>query len=270
MSRRALALACLAALVGCELGGSPFDRAGVPVAWVDDEPVLREDLPVPGSLESVAERRDAIDGGIADLLAAREARRRGLGYTEQAAGRIAAVRRAAEIRERRILRDVLLDVFASEVEIDERQLRADFEQRHAGTRHRHVTLRALPFPSREAAESANAALGDSGRLDPARSQQIGPVLVRKLSPDLRDAARRVRDVGERAVVEIDGAWSLVELVDQQVGETLSFEDAREAVERNLRRRLAEERLEQELARMRDRADVRIDSGALANDRLWVR
>jgi hypothetical protein len=254
---------------GCELG-TVFDDFGVPVAWVDDEPVVREDLHTGGSLEAPDARREAVERGIEDLLAAREARRRGLGFTEDAVRRIAAVRRAAEVRERRVLREALFEVVAAEIEIGEDQLRADFDARHATTRRRSVTLRTQQFPTRDAAEQRDAALGDLGRLAPVRSTPWGPLLVRKLPPALRDATRGLQERGERAVADVDGVWTIVELVDEQRGEALSFEDARDAIERNLRRRLAEDRFARELQRLRDRADVRFDPAALANDALWER
>lgn len=249
-----------AALAGCERG-NPLDDSGRPLAWVDAQKLTSADLRFTGPVEEVDQRRQTIDRGIDDLLVAREARRRGLGYTEQAVRRIVAVRRAAQVRERKILRDVLFEVFASEVTIDEAELREEFERLQALNRRRRVTLRLQTFSSRESAERAS----DS---EATGSEVVGPLLVREFPSSLRKAAKSLVSIGERAVVPAGESWSTIELIAEQILDPPPFERARDAMVERLRERKADEAFERELERLRAAAEIRLEPGVLENDALW--
>ncbi len=255
-----LAVALGAALAGCDMGG-PLDDSGRPLAWVNAEKLTSADLRFTGPLDDPDERRKVIDRGIDDLLVAREARRRGLGYTEQAVRKIVAVRRAAQVRERRILRDVLYEVVASEVEIGEAELREEFERLQASIRRRRVTLRSQTFPSREAAERALQTHGTA-------SEVVGPLLIRELPAALRKAAKSLNSVGERSVVPTGETWSSVELIAEQIIAPPAFENARDALQERLRERKAGEAFDRELERLRQAAKIRLEPGVLENDALW--
>ena len=248
------------ALAGCEMGG-PIDDSGRPLAWVGAQKLTSADLRLTGPLEEPDQRREVIDRGVDDLLVAREARRRGLGYTEDAVRRIVAVRRAAEIRERRILRDVLYEVVASEVEVSEPELRQEFERLQGFNRRRLVTLRSQTFGSRESAEQALHTPANASKI-------VGPLLVRELPAVLRKAAKRLDSIGERVVVPMGETWSSVELIAEEIGAPPTFARARDALQQRLHRRKAAEAFERELERLRAAAEIRLEPGVLENDALW--
>jgi hypothetical protein len=250
-----------AALAGCDTD-DPIDDSGRPLAWVSGQKLTSADLRFTGTLEEPDQRREVIDRGVDDLLVAREARRRGLGYTEQAVKQIAAVRRAAEIRERRILRDVLYEVMASEVEISEAELREESDRFEGFHRRRLVTLRSQTFRSRASAEEALHTPVTASKI-------VGPMLVRELPAVLRKATKRLNAIGERVVVPTGEMWSSVELIAEEILAPPTFERARDALQQRLHRRKAAEAFERELERLRAAADIQLEPGVLDNDTLWL-
>lgn len=255
----AVAMACVTLPAGCDTS-TPIEDSGQPIAWVGGEKLTPADLPVREPLEDAEQRRQAIDRGIDDLLVAREARRRGLGYTEQAVKRIIAVRHAAELRERQILRDVLYDVVASEVEVSDAEMREEFELLNAANRRRLVTLRSQTFASRSLAERSTAT--DAG------ATQVGPVLIRELTGAVRKAVKKLDTVGDATVVAADDGWLRVELVAERAVPPPPFERARDAIEQRIRRRKADAAFERELERLRAATEIRLEPGVIDNDALW--
>ncbi len=245
-------------LTGCDSG--PIDESGRPLAWVGGQKLTSADLRITGALDESEQRQEALDRGIDDLLVAREARRRGLGYTEQAITRIVAVRRAAELRERQILRDVLFDVVASEVEVSEDEMKQEFDLLNASNRRRIVTLRSQTFASKQLAEQG---IGPEPK-----AVLVGPSLIRELPDPLRKAAKNLESIGARTVVSAGGRWSSVELVAEQAVPPPAFDNARDALEQRLRRRKADDAFERELERLRQSTEIRLEPGVIDNDALW--
>lgn len=249
-----------AAMTGCDME-SPLDDPGRPIAWVGGEKLTSADLRFQGPADEPDQRRVVIDRGIDDLLVAREARRRGLGYTEQAVRQLVAIRRAARIRERKVLRDVLYEVLSSEVEISEAELQEEFERINAANPRRLVTLRVHAFGSRESAEQADNEFASA-------SEIVGPLLVRELPAALRPAAKRLDAIGERVVVRVEPIWSSVELIAEQIVAPPAIDRARDALMQRLQRRKADKAFERELARLRAATEIRLEPGVLENESLW--
>lgn len=263
-----LVLVCAAACSPSD----PRDEFGTPVAWVDGEPIPIQGLPGRFGAATPRRRRQLVDEAISDYLAAREARRRGLGQTENVVGKIVAIRREAEARERRVLRQALRDVETWNTEVGEDAVREYFERRKNLYSPRVVTLRVASFATEKAARRAESVLEASGQ-PPAGARDVGPQPQRALPAALRRAAAALSEPGAHVVaadVPDAGSWSVVELLGEARDEPVDFEQVREAIEQRVRSRLEQERFDAELERLRAAAEIRVDEGVLERDELWTR
>ena len=168
-----LSAACVASMLLCCEPGSPIETSGTPVAWIDDDPIAVEEVRGRALLQTDEQRRALVDRAIADRLAEREARRRGLAYSESVIGRLVAIHRAAALREREVLRDALRDNVIWGVEVTEADVRAYYEARKDLYRTRRVVLRIAAFEQERAARAAAAVLDASGAPD-VEMQEVGP------------------------------------------------------------------------------------------------
>jgi hypothetical protein len=79
---------------------------------------------------------------------------------------------------------------------------------------------------------------------------------------------RLRRPGERVVIEAEGDWLVVELVELDSDAKLPFEAVRDRLLQRLQRQRAEQMFEAQLQELRASADVRIDQTVLTDEELW--
>ncbi len=238
------------------------------VARLNDEPLTIADLRsgFPGGLR--ADSHHALDSAIALRLAAQEAKRRGLDATSAVRAQIEALRREAAAHEEALLRDALQSSLQEQVTTTEDELRARYEQTQARYSERRLRLRRVAFPSAEAARSEDARLGVDGRLDPAASEEIGPAPVQKLMQMRVPGVMRLSEPGQRIVVEREGEFAIVELVEVLPPAPPPFEEARAQVESELRSQKAGEAFAKLVEDLRAAARIEIDEAVLKDDAAW--
>ena len=257
-------LLCLLAVFACEKRAQDApeptgDPGRVVLARVGDEVVTVEDLGFIPVREKPSSKLEML---VMRKLAAAEARRRGLAEEPQTRAKLAGYRHSALMWEEGLLRNALFNSIRLGFTFSEEELRAHFEK----TKDRYIepqwTLRVQKLASEAEARAADAELGATGRLDPAKSEALGPAPAGQLPPDLRPSLPLFEQPGDRQVLDLAGAWSLVELEAYLPAAPPPFEAARERVDQDLRAVRAELVLSEELARLRAEQVV-IDEAALA-------
>jgi hypothetical protein len=210
----------------------------------------------------------ALEAAIARRLAAQEARRRGLADTSEVQAQIAALRLEAAAREEALLRDALYAALQAELKLTDDELRAHYERTRSRYTERRLRLRRMTFPSVEAARAEDARLGSQGRLDPAGSEEIGPAPLAKLTQMLVPGLLRLREPGQRVVVERPDQIALLELVEVLPPEPLPFEEVREQVEQELRAQRSGEAFGKLIEELRAKAKIEVDQAALHDAAAW--
>lgn len=265
----ALMLAC-----GREAGDTGEQAPAAPagdspvVAQLNGEPLTIADLRGGFLGAQGQDPRHALDAAVARRLAAQEARRRGLDATGDVRAQIESLRREAVAREEALLRDALRGSLEQQLAVTEEELRARYEQTPARYSERQLRLRRAAFPSAEAARAEDVRLGVDGRLDPATSEEIGPAPVEKLMQLRLRGVMRLREPGQRVVVEREGNFALIELVELLPEVPLPFEEVREQIESALRSQRAGEEFAKLALELRAAARVEIDEAVLQDDAAW--
>jgi len=267
----ALALALACAREADDASGeasAPLASDSPIVARLNGEPLTIADLRggFPGALGP--DRSHALDTAVARRLAALEARRRRLDATSDVQAQIEALRREAAAREEALLRDALQASLATQIAVTEDELRARYQQTQARYIERRLRLRRAAFDSAEAARSEDQRLGAEGRLDPATSEEIGPAPVQKLMQMRVPGLMRLREPGQRIVVEREGDFALVELVEVLPPAPPPFEEVREQLESELRAQKAGEAFAKLAQELRAAARIEIDESVLKDDAAW--
>jgi hypothetical protein len=235
------------------------DPQSVVLARVGDEIVTVGDLgfvPVTGSLTSKLEML------VMRKLAAEEARRRGLADDPKVRDKIAQFRNSAQMWEEGLLRNTLYNAIRIGLTFSEAEQRSYFEANRNAFTAPHWKLRIQKFAGEAEARAAAEKLGPAGRLDPAQAESIGPLSAQELPLPILPALPMLKQPGDRQVLDLGDTWALVELEEHVSSAPLSFEAARDKVDRDLRAVRAEEALNQELARLRAE-QVTIEQAALA-------
>ncbi len=266
----------LGLVLACEReGGDTGTKSSAPpasdspvVARLNGEPLTIADLrsASPGALRM--DRSHALDAAVARRLAAREARRRGLDATSDVRAQIEALRREAAAREEALLRDALEASLAAQLTITDDELRARYAQTQGRYTERRLRLRRVVFPTAEAARAEDERLGPDGRLDPAASEEIGPAPVQKLMQMQVLGVMRLREPGQRVVVERQGGFALLELVEVLPPAPPPFEEVREQIESELRAQKAGEAFAKLSQELRAAAKLEIDEAVLKDDAAW--
>lgn len=240
------------------------------VARLNGEPIEIADLRAgfPGALR--ADRSQALEAAVARRLAAQEARRRGLDTADRVRAQVDALRRDAAAREEGLLRDALQASLESQISVTEDELRARYEQTKARFTERRLRLRRAVFPTAEAARAEDQKLGADGRLDPASSEEIGPLPVQKLFQAQWFGAMRLREPGQRVVVDREGKFALVELEEVLPPAPLPFEEVREQLEHEVRSQRGGEALAKLAQELRAAAHLEVDEAVLEDDAAWQR
>jgi hypothetical protein len=272
-----LFLLLLVAALGCKRSGDrPGERGsseqpsstGNVVARVDGNPIVVEDVRTAGLPGRAAGREQLVEAAITRRLAVDEARRRGFDKTKEVQSRIDAVRREARAKEEAVLRNALLQSLRDGLEISEADLRAHYEKTQSRYFERQIKLRREVFPSKAEAEAAMARLGPEARLDPTKSEAIGPAPMQDLPKTVLPEAYRLRKAGDRVLVEKEGRFAILELAEVLPAVPLPFEAVRDRVKKSLRTLLASEAYRALLKKRRVEAKIEIDRNVLADDSLW--
>jgi len=273
---RLLVLSLLTTL-GCErntrspsegTSSAPAPSAAHVVARVEDEPISVEDLRMAGIPGIPARREQLLQAAITRRLAAEEARHRGLDRTSDVQARIEGVRREARASEEAVLRDALFQSVRDGLHISEADLRDYYEKTKSLYFERQVKLRQEGFPSKAEAEAAMGKLGAEGRLDPAKSEAIGPASMQDLPKTVIPEAYQLRKPGDRVVVAREERFSIVELDEVLPAVQRPFEAVRDRVEKSLRTLRASETYRALLEKRRAEAKIEINQKVLADDSLW--
>jgi hypothetical protein len=246
--RRALvvALGCLSILASCNREKPP--AAPPSPARVDGVPIVLPEVS-PAMAKSPAAQQSRIEAAIVRHLAASEAQRLGLGKT--------AVAGESEVQREERLRDAYFASLRDSVVLSDDDLRTHYEKTKVRFSVRQVELRRQPFASEAEARAADRRLGAAGRL-PAEAQKIGPTPVESLPAEVLPEALVFTAPGQRAALQRDGHWALVELERIEV-EPLPYETARPKVEASLRLIRAQQSYHAEIERLRAAAKVEIES-----------
>jgi hypothetical protein len=178
---------------------------------------------------------------------------------------VAALRREAAAREKALLRDALVASLDAEVKVGEDELRARYEEAPARFAAPQLRLRRVAFPSAEAARAEHERLGAAGRLDPATSQEIGPAPVEELMQQGMFGMMRLQEPGQRIVVEREGAFALIELVERLPAAPLPFEKVRAQLETQVRAQRAGEAFTKLMDELRAKAKLEVDEAALEQE-----
>ncbi len=250
-------LACGDASKGVDPNSAP--RGGVVLARIGNEVVTTEDL---GQLSPKANAGNRLEALIRRRLAVLEARRRGLENEPKVREDLEEVRRNALVQEEALLRNALFNSIRLAVEVSEQDLRDHYEKTKERYVERQWALRMQGFPNEDAARAALAALGASGRLDPAQSEAPGPLPSDKLPRGVLPILHELVQPGDHQIVPLD-RWTIVELEDYQPAAQLSFESVRPKVELSLHAIRGEEQMRAEIDRVRTEMKVSIDEAALA-------
>jgi hypothetical protein len=243
-------------------GGSPV------VARVNGEPLTIADLQAATVRGVRGDSRHALDTAVARRLAAQEARRRGLDASDEMRAQVEALRREAAVKEEELLRDALQASLATQIAVTEEEARARYQQRPPRETGQRLRLRRAAFPSEEAARAEDQRLGADGRLDPATSEEIGPASVEQLRQSGLTGMMRLHEPGRRIVVEREGNFALLELVEVLPPEPAPFEEVRERIEAQIRAQKAAEALAKLMQELRAAARLEIDEAVLQNEAAW--
>ena len=264
--------ACVLVLAGCspgpEEGRAAGEGGGDPVAWVDGAPIGADEIVGRARLRTPDSRRQAVEGAVDDHLAVREARRRGLDRAPRVERALRAARREAERKQRRALRDALIDSIEADIRVSDAELREHFEATRPLYRERRMTLRRRGFATEAAARSAASGLGADSLLSLEGAEEVGPATMRDLPRDWRGEAKALRRVGDWIVIPRQESWWILQLTDDRAVEPTSFEQVRGQVRQSLRRERARRDLAALLRELRDDADVRVVDEALADEAIW--
>ncbi len=254
----------LLAILACEkapqkAGEDEPDPQRVVLARVGDQVVTVEDL---GFVPVTVNFTNKLEQLVMRKVAAEEARRRGLAEDPKIRDKIAQFRYHASMWEEGLLRNALYNSIRLGMTFSEAEERAYFEANRNGYTGPQWKLRIQKLASEAEARAAAEKLGATGRLDPAQAESLGPLSAQELPLPLLPVLPLLQQPGDRQVLDLAGAWSLVELEEYLPTAPLSFEAARERVDQSLRAVRAEEVLNEELARLRAE-QVTIEEAALA-------
>jgi hypothetical protein len=238
------------------------------VVRLNGEPITIDGLVGGYPRQTRAERTHAIDNAIQRRLTAGEARRRGLDTTSAVREKVEALHRQAVAREEVLLRDALQATLTAQVVLTEAELRAHYGETQARYTRRRMRLRQAVFDSEQAAHAEDQRLGAGGRLDPAASEEIGPTPVDQRTQVQLPGVMGLHQPGQRIVVEREGKFALIELEEELPQAPLTFEEARDEVEKDLRSRRGREAFEKVAQELLAASRVEIVEAVLQDDAEW--
>jgi hypothetical protein len=244
------------------------EQAEVVVAWVDGEGVGVEEVLAVRRPRGERGREAWIEAAVLDKIANLEARRRKLYEQPEVERALRSVRLQAMRREKQILRAALMKEIVQDAEISEQELRQAYQENERSYLDRQLRLRKWSFGSEREALDAFEGVAGADALDPGEATELGPVSLRNPPPSYARAMGRLRRPGERAVVEAEGEWLVLELAEFVTDAKIPFEEVRDRLLRKLQRDRTEKMFEEQLRELRASADVRIDQAVVSDEELW--
>jgi hypothetical protein len=232
---------------------------GTVLARVGDETVTTDDLGPVFQVDGGSRKLDAL---VQRRLAIEAARRRGLLDQPGMQTALKSLRRIARDQEEELIRTALVNAIRREITVSDEDLRAHYETMKSKFVERQWEFRVMRFANDTEAREMDAQLGPGGRLDPAKSETLGPLAARQLPKIIIPAMRGFQKPGDRQVLPLEGRWSLVELAATGDGEPLPFETVKDVVEQNLRATRGQELVKAELDRVAQDKKVTVDQAAL--------
>lgn len=252
-------------LVACSQPEGPSKSTGAIIARLGDRAFDAAELVVAGEPRGETDPDALLKIAVGNVLAADEARRRGLADDPARRAEIALLRARARVEEDSLLAQALFETERAGLSPSEDELRAHYE----ATRNRYLVqkmaLRRVVFDSKEKAEAADRALGPDGHLDPAAAEEISATEIQRLPAAVLPEATYLRQPGQRVVAgKEEEGWSLVELVDHVPADPAPFQDVRERVRDDFTALRAIERVSAQVEELRAQAKLEIDETALRN------
>jgi hypothetical protein len=258
----------LAILVLSCSGSEPANRdaAGAAIARLGSRTIDAAEIVATSRIRRESDRDALLRAAVGNVLAAEEAKSRGLADDPATQARIALIRARARIEEDSLLAQALYEAERAALAPTDAELLAHYEQ----TKHRYLVrklvLRRVAYPSRDEAEAADRALGSEGRLDAASAETMPATEIQRLPASVLPEATYLKQPGDRVVAgKPEEGFSLVELVDDVVAEPRPFEDVRREVERDLRIQQALARVEGLVESRRAKAELEVDEEMLRDD-----
>jgi len=250
-----LQLATLLALGCSDLTGG--DEVGPVVARVNGQPILLQELTFgqpPADAEAMQER---VERQVTDVLVAQEARRLGLDGHASVRQRIAEIRAGARRRETELLREAFIDDLRSKLWIDESETEAYFEQNPERFAREFLTFRIAKFASEDALRVGRERLGDGKLAEASEAKLVGPLQRPNVPAHFLRALDTLEDPGQLGTTEARGDWFLLELVERVREAPEDSTSVRHRIDRILRSGRVEEVFDEQVERLRDRAEIDI-------------
>jgi len=174
----------------------------------------------------------------------------------------------ARVREEAILRDALFQELRDGLDPSPEELERHYEQTRNRYLERQIELLGRNFANRDEAAEFETEIGLNGRLGPNVAYAIGPAAVAQLPRELLPEVLRLKDPGDRVVVETDEGWVLVELVTVHPAVVQPLDAVRDRVEASWRTLRAQEAFRRLLAELEAATEVERYEDAAANASIW--
>jgi hypothetical protein len=263
---RSRAAGLLTVVLACSPSVDPTKPSASPaVARLGPRTIDAAELVATGQIRRETDRDALLRAAVGNVLAAEEARERGLLDGARSA-EIALLRARARIEEDRLLAQELFEAEREAIAPTEDELLAHYEQTKSRYLVRKMVLRRIAYASKDEAEAADRVLGPEGRLDPGQAEDIAATEIQKLPVAVLPEATYLKRPGDRVVAGMpEEGFSLVELVDDVAADPRPFEEVRKDVERDLRTQRALAKVEALVEARRKTAVVEIDETALRDE-----
>jgi hypothetical protein len=250
-------------VLACSPPGGSTNQGDAVVARLGDRTLDAADLVVTGEVRGETDPDALLKVAVGNVLAAVEARSRGLADDPARRAAIALIRARARVEEDSLLAQTLFETERAALSPSEDELRAHYDATKNRYLVRKMALRRVGYDSKEKAEAADRALGPDGHLDPAAAETISATEIQRLPAAVLPEATYLRRPGQRVVAgKEDEGWSLVELVDNVPADPSPFEDVRERVRDDFTALRAIERVSARVEELRAKANVEVEESAL--------
>lgn len=246
-------------------GGEP---PGVVVAWVDGDGIGVDEVLAARFRRGGKDREAWLEAAVLDKVVSLEARRRKLHERPEVARALRDARLQAVRREKQILRAALKKEIVTDAEISEQELRKAYQERKGISIEIQPRLRQWSFLSEKKARDAVAGVKGAPSLIPGKATQVGPFSLRSPPPSYAKVARDLKRPGDRAVVEAEGKWLVLELVEYVADAKRPLAQVRDQLRQAVRSDRSEKAFEEQLQELRAGAEVRIDQAVLSDEELW--
>lgn len=285
MQLLALSVCLLLALSACNKATDTSEKnTGVSVAKVDDHTITVTELEAevkslpggkqratyPGGYEAVLDRM------IDMVLIEKEAGKRNLAESKEYKDAVGAIRARRATEESEVLHKLLFEDVSKNVQISEDELKEYYQQSKNRFLTTAIHLRRIMVKDekqiREIAKRIKSG-GDFTKLAlehndddtlKKNSGDMGEMLRNDVPRSLRIAAFSLREPGNVSEpFVLDGNWNMLQLINQSSGVERPYENVRQQLEQELRRKKATEFMNNMLVEQRKVLKVAIDKNELA-------